>query len=190
MNFDPLYPYFKYGSVVSIPLFIAINLILLFITPNYSYSKLPVSKSIFLFKYPWQKFVFTGNFYLKVFLDIFFLCYLLNYLNLPVFSLIGITWLGSLISFALIGYFSEDKNHSIHHLVAYLTGVLLAFSQLAISIRLNDTWFMQFTAVNVVLNLGLSFWTHQKKNTNAFIQVSCMLIWYVWQIVFLSYYLK
>jgi hypothetical protein len=178
-----LFQLFKYGSIISVPLFLITGYLLARSIPGVSLSKTTLSRLIFVFNHPWQKPIFTLNFYFKMFLDVLFALYVIQILDIPFFSYPSLSWIGALVFFGLIGFFSEDKYFKTHYAVTYISAVLFVIFQLGIAIRLGDVYFLLITIANTLANCGLAFGLSIFRKQNMIIEGVCMLIMYSWVII-------
>jgi len=182
--------FFKYNSVLSIPLFSIIALSLIRNIPDFSFSKHTVSKSvIFLNNHPTQALLFRFNFLLKGLLDIGFVLYLIHFFKLSFNSSLAWCLILSACLFGSLAYFTEGDYSTIHRIVAYSSGVLWAISELYLARATGNTFFIQGTNIASVVVIILAFGFMFAKKTNAFVQILCMSIWYIWLVLFVFRYL-
>ena len=180
---------FKYGGLISVPLFSLISLLLLRKKSEFVFYKHTISKLIFFILDPTQILVFRLNFLLKAILDFLFYLYILDALEMPFSSLIGVILFFSASLFGLLAFFSEGRYSFIHNLLIYTSGILLAIAQLYIAIFVGNSVFTLFTIIFVFISISTGLFFLFLKRTNTFVQIICVIIWYVWLLVFVSQYL-
>ena len=110
---------FKYNSVISVPLFTIIALLLIKRAPEFSFLKSTVSKSIFHLRGKTYRIIFRLNFILKSLLDFGFALYLMNRFEISPKSFLGFFLILSFIFFGLLAYFIESKHSVIHKILVY-----------------------------------------------------------------------
>jgi hypothetical protein len=180
---------FKYNSVLSIPLFSLIALLLVRKAPDFSFSKHTVSKSVLFLNHPTQALLFRFNFLLKGLLDLGFVFYLLYFFKTSLNSLPAWCLILSALLFGSLAYFVEGSHTVAHRIVTYGSGVLWAYGQLYFGYLTGDTFFRQFTNIMVTIPIILAFGFMFAKKTNVIIQALCMAMWYIWLVVFVFKYL-
>src|SRR3989344_8989876 len=131
--------FFKFNSLISVPLFAIIYLLLIKKIPELSFHKYTVSKSINFLNNPLQTIIFRLNFIVKALLDFGFALFLIQYFSISFGSLISLTLIFSAILFGSLAYFTEGKYTVIHHLTIYSSGVLWAIGQISAA-RLVGDW--------------------------------------------------
>ena len=180
---------FKYGTLVSYPLFAVIFLFLIKKTPDFSFEKQTVSKSINYIKNPFSRIMFRLNFALKALLDLCFTFYVLERLKIFIFSPIGIVIILSIFLFGALAGFVEGKHTIIHNFLIYSYMALWAIGQILIAFFIGSISFTIFTVVFLTIPLVIGFWSLYKKTTNALIQALVLFFVYSWLIVFVFKYL-
>jgi len=181
--------FFKFNSLISVPLFSAIAFLLIRKAEGFSFRKHTISMSVNLLNRQTLSFIFRSNFFLKAILDLGFHLYVINYFKIPIFSPVAMSLILSAVLFGLLAIFIEGKYSFIHKLIIYSSGILWATAQFFIVKFLKDNNFILFTyiAVSIPVFLGLGFLFVKK--TNVLIQIICLSIWYVWLILFVFKYL-
>jgi hypothetical protein len=181
--------FFKYNSILSIPLFSLIALLLIRKAPDFSFSKHTVSKSILFFDHSNHAFIFRCNFLLKGLLDLGFVWYLIHFFTLSLNS--PLAWCLSLsaLFFGSLAYFIEGTYTVMHRIVAYSSGVLWAISELYLAHLTGNSVFIQLTYIVVTIPMALTFGFKLAKKTNVLVQALCMALWYIWLVVFVFTYL-
>jgi hypothetical protein len=180
---------FKYNSVLSIPLFSVVALFLIRRTPNFSFSKHTVSKTVLFLNHSTHALIFRLNFVIKGILDLGFVWYLIRCYNLSFNSPLSWCLTLSAFLFGLLAYFVEGAHTRMHRIVAYSSGVLWAISEVYLALLTDDAFFIQLTAVSVAVVVCLTFGFKFAKKTNVFVQAFCMIVWYMWLILFVFRYL-
>lgn len=181
--------FFKYGTLISIPLFSLIALLLVRKSPDYSFQTHTVSKSIYVLRHRTQRIIFRLNFILKGLLDLGFALYVLNYFRLPLESITFFSLLVSAILFGSLAYFTEGKHSLSHKIATYTGGVFLVIGQISLAGVIGDRNFLLFSIVFVSVPLVLAFLFLFTKRTNVVVQTVCMAIWYIWYIALVARYL-
>ncbi len=148
---------FKYGGLISVPLFLVILLPILRKSPGFSFKNYTVSKLVLFIKDPIDLLIFRLNFLLKAVLDCGFYIYFLKVYNISFQSFLGIILLTSACFFGLLSYFIEGKYSRLHKALIYSSGTLLAVSQVLISLFFHNTGFTVFTFFVALLTVGIAF---------------------------------
>jgi len=175
---------FKYGSLLSLPLFSIVALFLVKNLPDFSFSQHTVSKSVQFLNDPARRLVFRLNFIPKAFLDLGFVLYVLQRFSIPVTSFIAWDLILAASLFALLAYFIEGKYRVIHGVIIYSIGVLWAIGLIYLAFYLQTRWFMVFTVITAGLPACLAFLFLGLRKTNVWVQALCMSILYSWFVVF------
>lgn len=115
---------FKYFSLISMPLFSAIALLLIKNEPDFSFSKHTISKSIYFIKHPIKMLIFRLNFIIKMLLDFGFVWYLILHLKISFGSPLALFLILSAILFGSLAYFIMGKYTIIHKIIIYSYGVI------------------------------------------------------------------
>lgn len=180
---------FEFGTIISIPLFSIIALLLITKTEGFSFSKQTVSKSILFLKNPIHKLIFRINFLIKTMLDLAFVIYAANHFRISIYSLPSLSLILSALLFGSLAYFTEGKFSKMHRIAIYSSNVFWAVGQICLALLTRDTFFIKFTFFMVTIPVFISFGYKFVKKTNAYIQVICMSFWYIWLLVFVLQYL-
>lgn len=180
---------FKYNSLISIPLFSIIALLLIKKTRGFSFSKSTISKSILLLKETTYQIIFRLNFVVKAALDFGFIWYLIHRFTIPINSFLGLSLMASVIFFGLLAYFTEGKHKIIHRMLVYGNGLLWGISQILLAQFTKDTFFIVFTNATTTVAILIAFWFLFAKKTNVFIQITCVSLLYSWLLLFVFRYL-
>ena len=180
---------FKYGSLVSIPLFSIIALSLIRGASHFSFRKHTVSKSVNYLKHPIHMIVFRMNFIIKALLDFGFILYVLNHFKISLASPFIWSLIVSALLFGSLAYFIEGKHTVLHQIIIYSSGVLWAVGQLYIARLTGDGFFIQLTNIMVIVPIIIAFGFMFANKTNVFVQALCMSIWYIWLLIFVFGYL-
>jgi hypothetical protein len=179
----PVLPIFKYGAVISTPLFGLTVLLLLRTVGNFSFTRQTISQTVMFADKPWQRMVFKLNFLVKSILDLLFIYYTLKKLEIPLSSAVGIIWIESIICFGMITVFPVDTHKLKHYIVTYLSGTLFSAGQMAVAWYINNPQFLQFTLASVILNLSLAYGFLLFRKTTVVVQSICIMLMYIWTIV-------
>jgi hypothetical protein len=179
MNFSVL-SILKYGSVFALPLFTTINLFLICSTKSFSFSKMTLSRSIFLYNQGWQKSLFRVSFIIKALFDLAFWYYTINYFSVGIFSYISIFWLLSVICFGALCFFTEDKSVFSHYVVIYSSLFLFWIAKIAISKLVYNNNFYIFCISSTAFQVILTVTTLIKKTTNVYVQTIGIVFDYIW----------
>lgn len=180
---------FKYNSLISIPLFSVISLLLISKLPDFSFSKHTVSKSILFIKHPVEELIFRLNFLLKSLLDLGFAFYVINYFKISLNSTMAWSFILSAVFFGILSYFVEGKFAVLHKIIIYSSGVLWGFVQIMLAYHVGDYLFIQLTYFATIIPIALAFAFLFAKKLNVFIQIVCMSFWYFWLILFVFKFL-
>ena len=179
----------KYLSIISVPLFSFISLLLILSSARFNYSELTFSRSVYLFTSSWQRIIFRFNFVVKAILDLGFIFYALNVLKIPLHSLTAWLWITSIILFGFIGVFLEDKSRIKHYIVVYGFALCYSLSEIAIAVHLHNNIFITLTLIGVIIQLGITVIYGLLRKTNTIVQIACMLLVYMWVIMLVHEFL-
>jgi hypothetical protein len=177
----PVLPIFKYGYVISWPVFIAINLLLFrSVAGDFSFSRQTLSQSVFLYTRRRQIYLFRISFIVKSLLDLTFWYYTINYFHLGIYTGISIIWLISVICFASLCFFTEDKYKLQHYIAIYSCVTLFLITKTGIALITGDKWFIWFTLLSAIFQCFISYFTLIKRTTNVYVQSIVLLFDYGW----------
>lgn len=180
---------FKYNTLISIPLFGVIALLLIKRTTEFSFLKSTVSKSILVLRGKTNRIIFRLNFILKALLDFGFIWYLIVKFDIPFNSLLAWFLILSVSLFASLSYFIEGKHSLIHKIVIYSVGIFWALSQIYLSYLIRNVSFIRFSYFASFIPGILAFGFLFTKKTNVIVQAFCVSILYSWLIIFIFLYL-
>lgn len=180
---------FKYGSLLSVPLFAIIALILIKQTKNYSLRTHTISQSIKYLTKPSHSLLFRLNFLIKALLDLSFSVYVLDYFSISFTSPIALLLITSSLLFASLAYFIEGKHTKLHMWIVYTSGFLWAIGYILVVLLISNSVFSLFTILAILTPVVIGFWYLFRKKTNAFVQAGCVIIWYIWILLFVFQYL-
>lgn len=186
MNFPDI---FKYNTLISIPLFAVVAIVLVRKNTDYSYHLHTISKSVHFLNNPLQNAVFRLNFIIKAFLDFGFALFLITHFNISFGSFISIMLILSAVLFGTLAYFVEGKYSMSHKIATYSAGVLWVIGQFGIVRIIGDSRFTIFSTIFLSIPMLLAFGYLFAKKTNVVIQGICMSIWYIWLLVMVFGYL-
>ena len=172
--------FFKYLSLISLPLFCLIGLFTLKSIPHFSFSKGTFSESFVQIKtFPYQL-LFRFNFLIKAILDLGFTWYIIQTLDLNWNSSIARFLILQNILFATLTYYVEGKHSLLHKTIIYSVGMLWLITQtLLAQFTLNST-FILLTDVSTIVISILAYYTLFSKKTNSIVQLICMLIFFTY----------
>lgn len=179
----------KYGGLISAPLFSSIALILISKTKNFSFSSSTISKSIHLLEKSIYRTIFKINFIIKSLLDLGFSIYVIKYFKISAFSFLGLCLILEPIFFGLLAYFTEKKNSFIHGIFIYGSISFFLIYQVLLSLLINNLIFIIYTITQASISLFIAFGSLFIKKTNVYIQIICVLISYIWMLIFVFKYL-
>lgn len=180
---------FKYNSILSIPLFTIIALLLIKKAPEFSFSRSTVSKSILVLRGKTNRVIFRLNFILKALLDFGFIWYLIVKLNISFNSLLTWFLVLSVSLFAFLSYFIEGKHSLMHKILVYSVGVFWALSQIFLSYFTGNISFIRFSYLASLIPGFLAFGFLFARKTNVIVQAVCVIILYSWLTIFVFRYL-
>ncbi len=180
---------FKYNSLISIPLFAIVALVLVRKTTDYSFHNHTISKSIHFLNNPLQNAMFRLNFIIKALLDFSFALYIINHFKVSFGSFIFLMLLSSAFLFGTLAYFVEGKYSTSHKIATYTGGTLWVIGQFAVVRLIGDSGFTIFSTIFLSIPILLAFGYLFAKKTNVVVQAICMSIWYIWLLVFVFRYL-
>lgn len=180
---------FKYCSLISLPLFISVALLLIKKTSNFSISESTISKSVRNLDKPVHKIVFKLNFIIKAILDLGFSWYIIIKLRQPLFSSLTFFLILYVLFFGLLAFYTEENNSPIHRVLVYGLGVFWMISQTLLAFLTQNLLFIIFTNIQVLTIVLLAFGALFSKKTNVFIQIICVLIMYLWYVIYVFKFL-
>ncbi len=182
--------FFKFGSLISVPLFALIALFLIRQTKNYSLHTHTISQSIKFLTKPSHSLLFRLNFLIKALLDLSFSLYVLYHFNISFTSPSALLLITSSILLGSLAYFIEGKHTKLHIGLVYTSGFLWAVGQILVVLLIGNTFFSLFTIIAILTPVIIGFVFLFLKKTNAFVQAGCVIIWYMWILIFVAQYLR
>lgn len=180
---------FKYGSLLSVPLFAIIAFALIKQISDYSLHKYSVSQSVRFLNKPSHALLFRINFIMKGLLDLCFTFYVLSFFTIPFSSPIAILLIVSALLFGSLAYFIEGKYTLSHLFIVYTSGLLWAIGQILLAILIGDTVFILFTIVIITTFMVTGIIFQFLRKVTVWVQVFCVSILYLWIFVFVFQYL-
>ena len=180
---------FKFFSLISAPLFGFIVLTVVKNTPDFSFSKHTISKSVYFIKHPTKMFIFRLNFIIKAVLDLGFILYLANHLKLSLHSPIPTLMILSAILFGSLSYFIMGKFTTVHRVIVFTYGILMGLSGIWLAQMSGNTNFVRLTVLLVIISNFLMISFFLSRRINVFVQVICMSMLYSWLLLLVFRYL-
>lgn len=169
--------FFKYFSLISMPMFTTIALLLIKKIPDFSFKKYTISKTALFLKDPHQMFIFRLNFVAKALFDLFFIWYLINRFNLTISSPLFWLLISTPFLFSLLAYYIVGKHTVIHKIIVYSYGIIWAVCQVILAQNTGDIFFMKFTNILSFIVLTLAFGFLFIKKTNVIVQAVYITLW-------------
>jgi len=180
---------FKYNAILSALFFIASTLYLGGQVPGYSFSKYTISQMSHFLK-PEQMAFFNLIFIIKSILDLSFTYYVFKVFHLKLNAATSLIWLIAVMSFGLIGFFPVNQYFVIHWILAVSLFVFWTISEYVFaSITRNDS-FILFTNNIILLQAATVFLFFSINKINGVFEMVYFLFAFLWQIVFISRFLK
>lgn len=180
---------FKYGTLISFPLFGLIALLFISKVVKFSVFNNTFSQTILFLEHPISILIYRFNFLFKSTLDALFAIYVFGKFSISLFSFPATIILLAAVLFGMLALFTENKHKKLHSITVYSSGVLWAIGEIYLSQLTGDNAFKYFTYIITTIPLVLAFLFLAAKRTNVVIQIICYLIMYSWHIVFVIYYL-
>ncbi len=180
---------FKYSSLISVPLFSVVALLITRNVQEYSFNKHTISKSILFLTHPTKVVIFRLNFLLKAILDLSFALFVINHFKISIWSFTSLMLISSAVLFGTLAYFVEGKHSISHKIITYTSGVLWMLGELAVVRLIGDGVFTIITTILLSIPIVLAFGFLFAKKTNVVVQAICMFIWYIWLLIFVFRYL-
>jgi len=180
---------FKYFSLISLPLFLVIALLLIKKIPDFSFKKHTISKTALFLKIPYHMLIFRVNFILKSILDLGFSWYLIHRLKIAYNSPLFLLLIFCPIIFALLAIYLVGKHTLEHRIIIYGFGVLWSLVQVFLAQMTGNNLFIFLTYFLSLSALIIAFGFLFIKKTNVFVQILCIIIFYVWLILYVFWFL-
>lgn len=185
-----MYPsIFKYGSIVSLPLFGFMAFVLINKVDNFFLSKQKISKLVHFIENSRHLLIFRLSFIIKSFLDLCFGLYVIQYFKLSYFSPLAILFFISSALFASLSYFTDKAFYRTHKFIVYLYGFILALTQIYLSYIIGDISLIILAYSTAFISSALAFYALVNRKTNVYIQIVCTSLLYIWLVILVFRYL-
>lgn len=181
--------FFKYGPIVSIPLFSLVAVLLIRSAVNFSPTKNTVSESVLFLHNSHRITIFRLNFLVKAFLDLCFCLYVITRLRLVASSPAAWAWATSALLFGSLAWVLEGKQSLLHRFIVYTSGVLWALGAITVMLSVNSRIFTSLSLPLILVPLAIALGAQFFKKVNIYVQAVCMVPWYAWVILFTLWYL-
>lgn len=180
---------FKYFSLISLPLFSAIALLLIKKIPDFSFKKHTISKTALFLKDPRQMFIFRSNFVIKSLFDLCFVWYLIKRFNFSVTSPLFWLLLVTSFLFGALGFFVMGTHTIIHRIIIFSYGIIFGLSAIFLAYITGNSFFFYITILISMISNFLILEFFFKRKINVFVQFVSMSLMYSWMIVYVFRYL-
>ena len=180
---------FKYFSLISIPLFAFIALLLIKNEPDFSFSKHTISKSAYFLKDPVKMLIFRFNFIIKAVLDLGFVFYLIFNLNISFQSPLTFLLILPVLLFGSLAYFIMGKHTNVHRIIIFCYGILFGLAGIWLAQMTGNANFVVLTTTLVIILNSLTIGLFFAKKINVFIQGLCIFLLYGWLVVYIFWFL-
>ncbi len=180
---------FRYNAILSALFFIASTFYLGGQIPDYSFNKYTISEMSH-FLNPNQLTFFNLIFIIKSLLDLSFTYYVFKKFELKLNALTSIVWLIAVLSFGLIGFFPVHKFFIIHWILAISLFVFWTISEHVFARITKSDSFIYFTNNIVLIQVAEVIFFLAIRQKTAVFEIIYFFLALLWQIVFISRYLK
>ncbi len=157
--------------------------------PNFSFSKFTISQMSY-FLNPNQLSFFNLLFFVKSFLDLSFTFYVFQRFKLPVYSPAALSWLMSVLSFGLLGFFPTHQFFYIHLTIVYVLFFFWTLSEFLFARMTNNDDFKFLTNNLLLIQLTTIFLFIATNNFNGVFEITYMFLVFFWLMIFIGRYLK
>jgi hypothetical protein len=171
---------FRYNTLISVPLFTLIGMLLVVKLPGFAYSQTTFSRSILFLHSPLKRLVFRVNFIIKALLDLGFVWYVAAALKLSLTSPLTILWTLSAVLFSSLSIFLEGSQTIRHRVMVYGSGLLWVIGQIYLANYLGQADFIKITLLIAVTTMVMTFGSLFFNKTNVLIQIACVALFYAW----------
>ncbi|OGY39169.1 MAG: hypothetical protein A2391_00885 [Candidatus Brennerbacteria bacterium RIFOXYB1_FULL_41_13] len=179
---------FKYGTIISAPLFLGVSLLLIKRLPDFSFSKHTISKSVLFIDNRFLKTIFRLNFVIKALLDFGFVLYLANKLEITN-NFIVLPLFLTPVFFISLSYFIEGKYNFWHRTLAYCSGASWIVGQVLLAFFTKNIIFIIFTIIISAAVSALTLLSILKRKVNIVVQLAYSILLYLWLLVFVFKFL-
>lgn len=179
---------FKYNAVLSIIFFLGSTFYLTNKIPNFNLSVLTISEMSYYLN-PSQLSFFNLLFFIKAFMDLSFLYYVLKHFKLKIYSLISLSWILAVSAFGLLGFFPTHQNHDIHLLLVYIIFFFATLSEILFSRLTKNDDFKFLTNNLIVVQLVSIILFFITSGFNGVFEIIYMLFVFFWLMIFIGKYL-
>jgi hypothetical protein len=150
--------FFRYSNLVSVPLFSVIAFTLARQAQGMSLRSHTVSETILFLTKPSNHLLFRFNFIIKSLLDVSFVLYYLNRLNVPNASATGVISIVATLLFGLLALVLEGKHSFAHKCLAYAHVITWSIGQLLLFAYIPNASYQIFTSIILILFNALVFY--------------------------------
>jgi hypothetical protein len=180
---------FRYNAILSALFFIASTFYLGVQLPEYSFDKYTISEMSY-FLNPNQLSYFNLVFIIKSLLDLSFTFYVFKKFELKLNALTSIIWLIAVLSFGLIGFFPVSQFFIIHWVLAIFLFVFWTISEYVFAQITKSESFNYLTNNIIVAQVTVVIFSLAIGQKTAMFEIAYFILAFVWQIIFISRYLK
>lgn len=181
--------FFKYGSLISMPLFAVMTLFLISRTCGFSFLRHTVSKSVLFLKNPKDVLLFRLSFLIKALFDLGFALFLLDHFQIYVFSALGMSLILMPMFFASLAWLTELNYHGAHVASAYASGICWVMAMISFSALVGNQIFLIATCLLGIFIAMISFGFFLARRVNVLVQMFCTVMLYIWCVYFVFWYL-
>ncbi len=139
---------------------------------------------------PNQLSFFNLLFFVKSFLDLSFTFYVFQRFKLPVYSPAALSWLMSVLSFGLLGFFPTHQFFYIHLTIVYVLFFFWTLSEFLFARMTNNDDFKFLTNNLLLIQLTTIFLFIATNNFNGVFEITYMFLVFFWLMIFIGRYLK
>ena len=180
---------FKYNAILSALFFLISTVYLSGKIPQYSFSQYTISQMSYFLNNSQLSF-FNLLFFIKFFLDLSFTSYVFKRFQLKFFNPTSIVWLMAVLSFGLIGFFPENRFPIFHWIIAGGIFLFWTISEHTLARITRSEGFLYFSNNLILVQLIIIVLFFAFNQINAIFEIIYFLLVFLWQIIFISRYLK
>jgi hypothetical membrane protein len=180
---------FKYNAILSALFFLTSTVYLGEKIPNYSFSRYTISQMSFFLNTNQLSF-FNLLFIIKCLLDLSFTYYVFNYYKGKLSFVSSFIWMVAVLSFGLVGFFPESKFQIIHWIIAICLFLFWTISEHTMARITQSESFLYFSNNLILVQLAIVILFFALNQVNAIFEIIYFFLVFLWQIIFISRYLK
>ncbi|MGB9883437.1 MAG: hypothetical protein ACPLRN_02915 [Microgenomates group bacterium] len=180
---------FKYNIILAFLIFLSSNALLIKNVNQYNLSNYTIS-SLSKFLKPQELSFFNTMFFIKAFLDLGFIYYLVKFLKLKIWdpSIIFLTL--AILSFGLLGFFPNVYYPNKHMAIVLMMFFSWFLAQYYLSKKTNDEKFIYLTKNFIIIEVVSGILFTVGGNFNGILEIFYMFLISLWLLIFVRDYLR